>query len=100
MTKCTLYAAGLFLLIGLFCAGCQPREDAVETGVQPEPVIETAHKDPVCGMVVDPQSPYTITYEHQGQTYYFCSEECLKKFQADPDSYVRMGQANPGYHEH
>jgi len=45
-------------------------------------------KDPVCGMDVDPQ---TTAYrsDHAGRTYYFCSEHCRAKFQADPDSYLR-----------
>ncbi|HEX5086852.1 MAG TPA: heavy metal translocating P-type ATPase [Nocardioides sp.] len=44
--------------------------------------------DPVCGMEVDPA---TATYhsEHEGQTYYFCSEHCRAKFAADPGSYLR-----------
>jgi len=45
-------------------------------------------KDPVCGMDVDPQ---TTAYrsDHAGRAYYFCSEHCRAKFQADPDSYLR-----------
>ena len=35
-------------------------------------------KDPICGMTVDESSP--LRAERDGQTYYFCSEGCRKKF--------------------
>jgi Cu+-exporting ATPase len=41
-------------------------------------------KDPICGMTVDESSP--LRAERDGQTYYFCSEHCRKKF---------IGQAQP-----
>ena len=50
-------------------------------------------KDLVCGMDVDPDSPRTLKLEHGGKTYYFCSESCLKKFQADPGHYVQPEMA-------
>ena len=34
--------------------------------------------DPICGMTVDASSP--IRAERDGETYYFCSEGCRKKF--------------------
>jgi Cu+-exporting ATPase len=43
-------------------------------------------RDPVCGMTVDPDAGKP-TAEHDGHTYYFCSESCQKKFIADPDAY-------------
>ena len=43
--------------------------------------------DPVCGMQIeDSQAPAQSSYE--GQTYYFCSEECREKFDANPKDYV------------
>ena len=44
-------------------------------------------KDPVCGMSIDPQRAAAVS-EHQGRTYYFCSEECKQKFDRDPQRYV------------
>jgi YHS domain-containing protein len=44
-------------------------------------------KDPVCGMEVDPSEAAAIV-EHNGVTYYFCSQDCADSFQDDPDSYV------------
>ena len=43
-------------------------------------------KDPVCSMTVTPQSEHQAS--HDGQTYYFCSAGCQKKFQTEPDKYL------------
>ncbi len=37
-------------------------------------------KDPVCGMYIDKTS--SLHSEKKGQTFYFCSDDCQKKFQA------------------
>jgi Cu+-exporting ATPase len=39
--------------------------------------------DPVCGMQVDPRSAAGHS-EYAGETYYFCSVGCQRKFDADP----------------
>jgi YHS domain-containing protein len=44
-------------------------------------------KDPVCGMVVS-QSTAPADCEHEGKTYYFCSDVCREKFEANPDKYI------------
>ncbi len=49
-----------------------------------------AEKDPVCGMSVVPESA-AGSFEHAGETYYFCSKGCLAKFQADPERFLRGG---------
>jgi Cu+-exporting ATPase len=43
--------------------------------------------DPVCGMTVNPNSA-AGSYEHYGQTYYFCSTHCLHKFREDPEKFL------------
>ncbi len=43
-------------------------------------------KDPVCGMMIDPKTAFA-TREHAGQTFYFCSQDCVDKFDADPHKY-------------
>ncbi|AMY09332.1 Silver exporting P-type ATPase [Luteitalea pratensis] len=43
--------------------------------------------DPVCGMQVDPIRA-AGTSQYQGQTYHFCSQSCLDKFQASPETYL------------
>ncbi len=42
------------------------------------------HKDPVCGMSVGE----SLTADHAGLPYYFCSERCREKFIADPLHYL------------
>jgi YHS domain-containing protein len=42
--------------------------------------------DPVCGMEVDEKS--SAKTEYDGHTYYFCSSECKREFQEDPESYA------------
>jgi len=44
-------------------------------------------KDPVCGMTVDPVRA-KATYEHAGNTYYFCCRGCQEKFSAEPAKYL------------
>jgi YHS domain-containing protein len=43
--------------------------------------------DPVCGMRIDPDDA-AATAEHEGKTYYLCSEACRDRFEADPASYA------------
>src|SRR4051812_34838446 len=47
-------------------------------------------KDPVCGMEVDPAKA-AGSFEHAGETYFFCSKGCLARFQADPGRFLRGG---------
>jgi Cu+-exporting ATPase len=44
-------------------------------------------KDPVCGMDIDPATAAATT-EHEGTTFYFCSEGCHQKFVAEPTRYA------------
>jgi YHS domain-containing protein len=44
--------------------------------------------DPVCGMRVDTDDA-PATAEHEGTTYYFCSQVCHDLFVADPAAYAR-----------
>ena len=44
-------------------------------------------RDPVCGMMVDPeQTPWREP--HEGKTYFFCNPRCAGKFRAHPAHYV------------
>lgn len=52
----------------------------------------SAVKDPVCGMDVNPATAqYKTNYNEQ--TYYFCAENCLKKFEAEPEQYLQPQEA-------
>jgi YHS domain-containing protein len=58
--------------------------------------MENLKPDPVCGLHIE-KSGHTTTYH--GEIYYFCSEECQRKFNEDPERYlhkssVAKGQAN------
>lgn len=43
--------------------------------------------DPVCGMSLN-RANARASFEHEGQTYYFCVDECCTKFKRDPARYV------------
>lgn len=49
--------------------------------------------DPVCGMKVDPAKARHRA-EHDGKTFYFCSERCRTKFAEDPAKYAH-GKTQP-----
>lgn len=52
-------------------------------------------KDPVCGMSIDSNSAAGSS-SYQGQTYYFCSDQCKTQFDANPAQYVSSaGSARP-----
>jgi YHS domain-containing protein len=53
-------------------------------------------RDPVCGMEVNPEKSNWVA-EHNGENYYFCSENCQKAFMSDPARYT---QIKPGGHNH
>ncbi|MEE8389416.1 MAG: YHS domain-containing protein [Anaerolineae bacterium] len=57
-------------------------------------------KDPVCGMMVDPETAPVKT-EHEGQTYYFCAPGCKATFEKDPKKYSMAamgGEEHPHGH--
>jgi YHS domain-containing protein len=43
---------------------------------------ETRPMDPQCGKLVNSDHAFTVTWE--GKTYFFCSQECKKRFEEDP----------------
>ncbi len=45
------------------------------------------YTDPVCNMPVDTEQGYGKM--HQGQLYRFCSRDCLDKFEAEPDKFIK-----------
>ncbi|MFQ6101678.1 MAG: YHS domain-containing protein [Anaerolineae bacterium] len=54
-------------------------------------------KDPVCGMMVDPQTA-PAKAEYKGQTYYFCAPGCKTAFEKDPDKYLQEASEHEGHH--
>jgi YHS domain-containing protein len=59
------------------------------------PEQQTAPKDPVCGMAVDPKkSNHAVVYE--GTKYLFCSAGCRATFEADPATYAHAASIEVG----
>ena len=48
--------------------------------------------DPVCGMAVE-RDTAPVHHDHEGQTYYFCSEPCARRFQDDPRRFLAPERA-------
>jgi len=44
--------------------------------------------DPVCRMQLD-TAKAAAQVRHEGETYYFCAEGCLKQFEQNPAQYVK-----------
>ena len=51
----------------------------------------SAQRDPVCGMTVDPDNA-AGSFEYQGQTYYFCSKRCLDRFRENPEGFLKKNR--------
>ena len=55
---------------------------------QPKPpIVPSKVTDVVCGMSVDPVTA-KHKLDHEGQTFYFCSNSCKVKFEANPQHYL------------
>ena len=50
--------------------------------------------DPICGMTVDPA--HALSAERDGQTYYFCSEHCRRKFNDQTAAAEGASSEKPG----
>jgi Cu+-exporting ATPase len=63
-----------------------PMSDPENTAL---PILASAPraKDPVCGMLVDPQKP-AAKIEYGGTPYFFCSKGCAEKFEKEPQKYL------------
>lgn len=44
-------------------------------------------EDPVCGMKIDENDAKAETH-FAGKKYYFCSDDCRRKFDQHPDEYI------------
>lgn len=56
--------------------------------------IYNPETDPVCGMEVDRDAATNAgrAIAHNGSTYFFCSDDCKRKFEADPGKYTDDGK--------
>jgi P-type Cu+ transporter len=48
----------------------------------------TDYTDPVCGMQMEPDAVASET-SYEGTSYYFCSGNCRKQWDADPARYAK-----------
>jgi uncharacterized membrane protein YraQ (UPF0718 family)/YHS domain-containing protein len=72
----------LFLAVAAFLVGLTQRHGA---------------RDPVCGMTVDKlKTPFRS--EWKGKTFYFCSQGCKERFDAEPERF--LDQSRPAEHAH
>lgn len=44
-------------------------------------------QDPVCKMILEKEEA-TKSFEFNGITYYFCSNECFEKFLKNPEKFI------------
>jgi len=58
---------------------------------------ETMGIDPVCGMTVEPKTSNWVS-QYRGNSYHFCSEGCMKAFNADPEHYLARSASRHGDH--
>ncbi len=57
-------------------------------------------KDPVCGMMVDPNKAKAKS-DYRGNTYYFCAKACKTAFDEEPEKYLGgEGSEHGGGHSH
>ncbi len=54
------------------------------------------HLDPVCGMEVDVDQGYGKM--HGGNLFRFCSRDCLDKFEADTEQYLKNKNHDKRHH--
>ena len=55
-------------------------------------IIKPVTKDPICGMDIDESS--ALTANRDGQTFYFCGDDCRKKFIAASVSAMPEGKSH------
>jgi membrane fusion protein, copper/silver efflux system len=85
-----LMAEEKIVISGTFLVDSESRMKVASAGVV------NAVTDPVCGMDVDAKKAAASgkTATHAGQPYYFCSDECKKKFEAEPGKYIAGGHSH------
>ena len=77
------------VLSGTFLLDSESRMRAAAMGVV------TPRQDPVCGMEVDEAKAKAAgrMITHAGRTYFFCSDQCRKDFEANPSRYTQSDRA-------
>ena len=75
-------------------AGAPAAMDAMEAGAREGRESMPLPVDPVCGMPVDPGASRAqgLVSEHGGKSWYFCTPECKRAFDANPGAYPPPGR--------
>ena len=76
------------VISGTFLVDSESRMKAAPRGI-----FGAVAVDPICGMDVDEKRATAAgrTSQHNGTTYYFCSDDCKKQFDAEPAKYLAAG---------
>lgn len=69
-------SGGVGVSVAFAHQGCKDNEETTMTV-----------KDPVCGMEIE-EGDAVGSAEHEGKTFFFCSNDCKEEFEADPDAYT------------
>ncbi len=77
LIRALLFILGIYLIRRLIAAFSGAARQGSTGGASKKP-SKNMVKDPVCGMYMDPR--LAIRLETRGDTFYFCSENCRKKF--------------------
>lgn len=84
MSPIRLIIIGILLYIGyLLIKGSSSKKKKVEGEQKDEPssLSDVLVEDPVCKKLVPRQQAKSL--EHEGETIYFCSDECCNEFVSD-----------------
>jgi YHS domain-containing protein len=81
-----IYAALFYLMMRFGCGAHMVHGHGGHKGHSGSSAGAGSVKDPVCGMTVEPGQGYTKN--HEGRLLYFCSRNCLDKFDAEPQRYL------------
>jgi len=94
--KSTLMVLGLSVL--LFNSAPAFAADEKSTAATEEASEDKSAKFcPICGPEEGMAGKDDLTFEYEGKTYYFCSEDCLNAFKADPEKFMKQDHKD---HDH
>lgn len=92
-----LWAGIIFLMMRFGCGahvmghGSHKQRSDNHENAQPRWIAPLVDTDPVCGMSVQTENAKSVV--HDGSVFYFCSQDCREKFEAEPETYL---MAPPG----
>lgn len=67
---------------------------------QPDNSQDMAKVCPVCGPEEGMSGKDDISYEYEGKTYYFCSQDCLTAFKENPEKFSKHMDKNMNKESH